>query len=111
MENFPPDRATTLVSTQVGALAFSIKPLEDSNRILLSRSVLASSILFPTLILAAPNTPQAPQRPHEVTEVNQTRNDPFFWLREKDNPEVLKYLEGGTDTYRAKYGKYRVDVS
>lgn len=24
--------------------------------------------------------------------------------------EVLKYLEGGVDTYRAKYGKYRVDI-
>jgi oligopeptidase B len=93
MENFPPDRGTTFVSTHVGALAFSIKPLEDSNRMLLSRSVLASSILVPTLILAAPNTPQAPQKPHEVTEVSRTRNDPFFWLREKDNPEVLKYLE------------------
>jgi oligopeptidase B len=57
------------------------------------RSVVASSILVPTLILAGPNPPQAPQKPHEITEVGQTRNDPFFWLREKDNPEVLKYLE------------------
>src|ERR1700724_2382895 len=93
MENSPPDLATTFVSTDVGALAFSVKPFEDSNRMFLSRSVLASSILVPTLILAGPNTPQALQKPHDVTEVSQTRNDPFFWLREKDNPEVLKYLE------------------
>ena len=59
----------------------------------LSRSVLASSILVPTLILAGPNPPQAPQKPHEITEGVHTRNDPFFWLRERDNPEVLKYLE------------------
>jgi oligopeptidase B len=60
---------------------------------LLSRSVVASSILVPTLILAGPNPPQAPQKPHEITEVGHARSDPFFWLREKGNPEVLKYLE------------------
>jgi oligopeptidase B len=27
-----------------------------------------------------------------VTEAGHARNDPFFWLREKDNPDVLKYL-------------------
>ncbi len=59
----------------------------------LSRSVVASSILVPTLILAGPNPPQAPQIPHEIRELDHTRNDPFFWLREKSNPEVLKYLE------------------
>jgi oligopeptidase B len=59
----------------------------------LSRSVVASSILVPTLVLAGANPPQAPEKPHEITEVGHTRNDPFFWLREKDNPEVLKYLE------------------
>jgi oligopeptidase B len=59
----------------------------------LSRSIVASSILIPTLILAGPNPPLAPQIPHEITEVGHTRNDPFYWLREKDNPDVLKYLE------------------
>ena len=59
----------------------------------LSRSVVASAILIPTLVFADANPPQAPKKPHEITEVGHTRNDPFFWLREKDNPEVLKYLE------------------
>ena len=58
-----------------------------------SRSVVASSILVPTLALAGANPPQAPQKPHQITEAGHTRNDPFFWLREKDNPDVLKYLE------------------
>src|ERR1700688_4995070 len=93
MENFPPENGRPFLPTNIGALSFSVKPFEDSNRMFLSRSVLASSILVPTLILAGPNTPQALQKPHDVTEVSQTRNDPFFWLREKDNPEVLKYLE------------------
>ena len=59
----------------------------------LSRSVVASAILIPTLVFAGANPPQAPKKPHEITEVGHTRHDPFFWLREKDNPEVLKYLE------------------
>lgn len=59
----------------------------------LSRAVVASAILVPTLVFAGANPPQAPKKPHEITEVGHTRNDPFFWLREKDNPEVLKYLE------------------
>ncbi len=58
-----------------------------------SRSVVTGSLLVPTLVLASANPPQAPQKPHAINEVGQTRNDNFFWLREKDNPEVLKYLE------------------
>ncbi len=58
----------------------------------LSRSVVASAILIPTLVFAGANPPQALKKPHEINE-GHTRNDPFFWLREKDNPEVLKYLE------------------
>ena len=75
------------------ALAFSLKPFDDCYLMFLSRSVVASAILIPTLVFAGANPPQAPKKPHEITEVGHTRNDPFFWLREKDNPEVLKYLE------------------
>lgn len=39
------------------------------------------------------NPPRAPERPHEITEAGHVRNDPFFWLRERDDPAVLKYLE------------------
>src|ERR1700748_538790 len=61
---------------------------------LLRRSVVTSSILVPTLAFAGANPPQAPQRPHEINQAGHTREDPFFWLREKDNnAEVLKYLE------------------
>jgi len=74
-------------------LAFSVKPFEDCYAMFLSRSVVVGAFLLPTMILAGPNPPQAPQKPHETTEIGHTRNDPFFWLREKDNPEVLKYLE------------------
>jgi oligopeptidase B len=39
------------------------------------------------------NPPRAPEKPHEIEELGHTRNDPFFWLRDKQNPDVLKYLE------------------
>jgi len=42
---------------------------------------------------ADPNPPQASQRPHEITEAGHTRNDPFFWLRDRSDPAVLKYLD------------------
>ncbi len=59
----------------------------------LSRSVVASSILLSTLVCAGADPPLAPKKNHEITEAGHTRNDPFFWLRQRDNPEVLKYLE------------------
>jgi oligopeptidase B len=59
----------------------------------LSQSVVAGSILVPTLVFAGVNPPEAPRKPHQITELGHTRNDPYFWLRDKDDPEVLKYLE------------------
>jgi oligopeptidase B len=37
--------------------------------------------------------PRAPQRPHTLTTFGQDRQDPWYWLRERDDPEVLAYLE------------------
>ena len=42
--------------------------------------------------LAAQTAPQAPQHPHKITQNSTTRNDPFFWLRDRNNPATLKYL-------------------
>src|SRR5437588_8015959 len=40
-----------------------------------------------------PEPPRAEQKDH-VSDWHGSRvNDPFFWLREKSNPEVRKYLE------------------
>lgn len=44
-------------------------------------------------MFADANPPQAPEIPHEISEAGHTRNDAFFWLREKANPDVLKYLQ------------------
>ena len=37
--------------------------------------------------------PSAPQRPQEFTVSGDTRADPWFWLREPDDPATRKYLE------------------
>jgi hypothetical protein len=60
------------------ALAFFAQAVRRllSYLMFLSRSVVASAILIPTLVFAGANPPQAPKKPHEITEVGHTRNDP-----------------------------------
>ncbi len=41
----------------------------------------------------APQAPIAAQHPYELTEHGDTRVDPYYWLRERENPEVIEYLE------------------
>jgi oligopeptidase B len=40
-----------------------------------------------------PTPPAAPVREHRETRHGATVVDPYFWLREKSNPEVVHYLE------------------
>ncbi len=55
---------------------------------------LAVTLMFVSIGASADqNPPQAPQRPHDIKEVGHSRNDPFFWLRDKNDPAVLKYLD------------------
>jgi oligopeptidase B len=42
---------------------------------------------------ARPTPPVAKRIPHPVTLHGDTRQDDYFWLREKQNPEVRAYLE------------------
>lgn len=37
--------------------------------------------------------PMAAIKPHEMTIHSHTRTDNYFWLKERENPEVIKYLE------------------
>lgn len=39
-----------------------------------------------------PTPPQARQIPHQENWHGETVTDPYFWLREKSNPEVIAYL-------------------
>lgn len=50
----------------------------------------------PNPVLAGAHTPAAPaarQIPAEATLYGDTRTDNYAWLREKENPEVIAYLE------------------
>jgi oligopeptidase B len=40
-----------------------------------------------------PTPPVAARRPYEITTHDHTRVDDYYWLREKENPEVIAYLE------------------
>lgn len=40
-----------------------------------------------------PSPPVAPLRPHEETWHGEVRDDPYFWLRDKQDPAVRAYLE------------------
>src|SRR3954469_17469271 len=40
-----------------------------------------------------PTPPVAPRKDHREVRHEETVVDPYFWLREKSNPEVVKYLE------------------
>ncbi len=50
--------------------------------------------LLPVAVLANnPKPPVAVRKPHVETHHGETVRDDYFWLREKSNPEVVKYLE------------------
>ena len=52
----------------------------------------------PTAEATAMKTPPlAVQKPHTHTEHGVERPDPFHWLRERENPEVVAYLEAEND--------------
>ena len=40
-----------------------------------------------------PTPPLAPQHPHVLTAHGHERQDPWFWLRDRDDPQVEAYLE------------------
>lgn len=42
---------------------------------------------------ALPNPPKAVIRPHAMTMHGHTRIDNYYWLNERENPEVIAYLE------------------
>ena len=39
------------------------------------------------------NPPTVPQRPHSITRHGDTRVDPYYWLMDRENEEVVRHLE------------------
>ncbi len=44
-----------------------------------------------------PSFPLAPKHPKEITQHGQTRIDNYFWMRYREDPEVLTYLHAESD--------------
>lgn len=45
-----------------------------------------------TASAAAGEPPRAPQRPHERTHHGHTVSDPYAWMRDREDPELIAYL-------------------
>jgi oligopeptidase B len=60
----------------------------------LSAMLLSVAIPLTTkaVLAGAPTPPVAPRKPKVMTRFGHRRVDPYAWLREKDNPEVLAHL-------------------
>lgn len=56
-------------------------------------SLMLAAPLSAQFDLATPKPPVAAKKPKDVTVHEDKRIDDYFWLREKDNPEVKTYLE------------------
>jgi oligopeptidase B len=41
--------------------------------------------------------PTAPKRPYLITQHGQTRIDNYYWMRDRSDPEVHKYLHAEND--------------
>jgi len=46
--------------------------------------------IMPSLHAEPPKPPAAKQIPHEMKLFGDTRNDPYFWMRDKKNPAVME---------------------
>src|ERR1700737_5397329 len=47
----------------------------------------------PAVQLILPEPPIAQRRPTLLEAHGDRRDDPYYWLREKNNPDVIAYLE------------------
>ena len=52
--------------------------------------------------MSLPEPPLAPRRPVDRTHHGETFEDHYEWLRDKDNPEVIAYLEAENDYAEAR---------
>ena len=44
-----------------------------------------------------PDYPIAQKRPHKLTQHGLTRNDDYYWMRNRDDPAVMEYLKAEND--------------
>ncbi|HEU0295260.1 MAG TPA: S9 family peptidase [Anaerolineales bacterium] len=54
-----------------------------------------------------PSFPIAPKRPYLITQHGETRVDDYFWLRNRQDPEVMKYLTAQMDYLEEVMGRVK----
>jgi len=54
-----------------------------------------------------PSFPIAPKQPYSITQHGETRVDDYFWLRNREDPEVLKYLTAQMDYLEEMMGRVK----
>jgi oligopeptidase B len=66
-------------------------------------AALAASLTLPMSAAESglPQPPLAKPKPKTIVQHGESRVDPYFWLREKTNPEVLAYLEAENRYFEA----------
>jgi oligopeptidase B len=52
--------------------------------------------------VTVPPPPSVPQRPHRITSHGDTRHDPYYWLMNRDDEEVLAHLRDENEYLRAE---------
>ncbi len=62
-------------------------------RILWRALLMSTTLLLARSAAAQPTPPKAAVRPTVLTHHGVSRTDPYYWLRERENPEVIAYLE------------------
>ncbi len=48
---------------------------------------------LPASSLSSTVPPSPPEKPHRMEIHGQTRNDPWFWMKDRENPEVIRHLQ------------------
>lgn len=88
------------------------------------RPILISSLIFVFLFTACKNkinmnfdtstqAPTAEQIPYQLKEHGDIRVDNYYWMKERDNPEVIDYLERENDYFNkmtAEIDSFREDL-
>ncbi|SMF14075.1 S9 family peptidase [Pseudobacteriovorax antillogorgiicola] len=58
------------------------------------------------IALATISAPKAPQKPKELIKHGDKRIDPYYWLNERQNPDVIAYLNAENDFTEAHMSKH-----
>lgn len=81
----------------------AIPGIERRGRLVAVTSAALASAYLAAIASAQPaEPPVAAARPVELERHGDVRVDPYFWLRERDDPEVLAYLEAENAYYERK---------